>query len=139
MSVDVFDRPEGSIPPVRPAVDPQPRLRHTSAHPNNEAWSRMPFAAAWNVYIVRCNDGSLYCGIATDVARRLHEHNSGAQGAKYTRTRRPVELVYVEPAVSRGEALKREYAIKCLSVAAKHALITSQTADPGEPATTPVS
>lgn len=71
---------------------------------------------SWYVYILRCSDNSLYTGIATDVERRLDEHNNdNSLGAKYTRTRRPVKLVYQEQAGSRSEASKREYAIRKLS------------------------
>lgn len=65
------------------------------------------------VYMVRCRDGSLYTGWTTDPARRLAEHNSG-KGAKYTKSRRPVELVYVEEMDSREDALRREAGIKRL-------------------------
>ena len=49
---------------------------------------------AWHLYVVRCSDGTLYTGVTTDLDRRLHEHNVTKRGAKYTRTRRPVELVW---------------------------------------------
>ena len=62
-------------------------------------------------YIVRCNDGSLYTGWTNDLERRLEAHNSG-KGAKYTKTRRPVELVYFEEFKTKEEAMSREYAIK---------------------------
>ena len=62
-------------------------------------------------YIVRCNDGSLYTGWTNDLERRLEAHNSG-KGAKYTKTRRPVELVYFEEFETKEEAMSREYAIK---------------------------
>lgn len=78
----------------------------------------------WHVYILNCADNTLYTGIATDVDRRLQEHNSGNKaGAKYTRARRPVSLVYQEPCASRSEAAKREYEIKQLDRQAKEALI----------------
>ena len=67
----------------------------------------------WYLYILRCADGSLYTGITTDVERRLEEHRSG-KGAKYTRGRGPLELVYREVCGSHSEALKREYAVKQL-------------------------
>ena len=76
----------------------------------------------WTVYMVRCADGSLYTGVAKDVERRVSEHNAG-QGAKYTRGRGPVALVYREPARDRGAALKRELAIKQLRLAEKRCLI----------------
>lgn len=63
------------------------------------------------VYILRCADGTLYCGWTTDINKRLDVHNSG-RGAKYTRSRRPVELVYVEEYEDRHDALSREWHIK---------------------------
>lgn len=68
----------------------------------------------WWIYLVRCADGTLYTGIAKDVQARLHGHNRGV-GAKYTRGRTPVELVYRERAASRSAALRREHKIKRLS------------------------
>jgi putative endonuclease len=68
----------------------------------------------WVVYLVRCSDKSLYCGISNDVHRRLKEHNTG-RGAKYTRSRRPVELIDISPELPKGEALKLEYRIKKMS------------------------
>jgi putative endonuclease len=64
------------------------------------------------LYILECADGTLYTGIATDLERRLEEHNSSCRGAKYTRTRRPVKLVYSERYSDRSSASKREYHIK---------------------------
>jgi putative endonuclease len=81
-----------------------------------------PMADAWVVYIVRCRDGSLYTGIAKDADRRCAEHNAGA-GARYTRARRPVAVVYREPQPGRSEALKREAALKRLKRHAKEALV----------------
>ena len=77
----------------------------------------------WFVYIVRCQDLTLYTGITTDPTQRLIAHNSGATGAKYTRSRRPVSLVYLEETESRSTASKREYTIKQMSVSQKTALI----------------
>ena len=65
----------------------------------------------WVVYLVRCSDNSLYCGISNDFERRLIEHNSG-KGAKYTKSRRPVDLVGISPEMTKSEALKLEYRIK---------------------------
>ena len=82
---------------------------------------------AWNVYIVRCADGTLYTGIARDVARRVAEHNTDPRlAARYTRARLPVKLVYQESAESRSAASKREYEIKQLSRADKLALLTGR-------------
>jgi putative endonuclease len=75
----------------------------------------------WNVYIVRCADQTLYTGIARDLGQRITQHNAGT-GAAYTRARRPVILVHQESAPDRGAALRREAAIKRLTVAAKRAL-----------------
>lgn len=72
----------------------------------------------WRVYIVRCADGSLYTGITTDIVKRITAHNTG-NGARYTRSRRPVALVYIEPAETRSAAARREFAIKRMSVAGK--------------------
>ncbi len=76
----------------------------------------------WVVYLVRCADDTLYAGVATDVDARVAKHNDGS-GAKYTRTRRPVELVYVEPAADRSAALVREHAIKKMNADEKRRLI----------------
>ena len=64
------------------------------------------------LYIVECADKTLYTGIATDLKRRVKEHNSSEKGAKYTRTRRPVTLLYSEKYPDRSSASKREYEIK---------------------------
>jgi predicted GIY-YIG superfamily endonuclease len=72
----------------------------------------------WWVYLLRCEDGTLYCGIALDVEARLKQHQDG-KGAKYTRGRAPLELVYREACASRAAALRRERLIKRLSRAAK--------------------
>ena len=64
------------------------------------------------VYIVECADKTLYTGIATELDRRVEEHNSSEKGAKYTRVRRPVTLVYSEEYPDRSTASKREYQIK---------------------------
>lgn len=75
------------------------------------------------VYILECSDDSLYTGIAKDVDKRLEEHNSSDKGAKYTKARRPVKLVYKESSQDRSSASKREYAIKKLSRSKKLQLI----------------
>jgi len=75
----------------------------------------------WHIYILRCADGTLYTGIATDVAARLATHNAG-KGAKYTRGRLPVVLTYQEKAESHSAALKREHAIKRLTAVEKRRL-----------------
>ena len=81
----------------------------------------------WHVYIVRCSDGSLYTGIATDVERRVKEHNTrNLLAASYTRSRRPVVLVYQEPASTRSIASKREYQLKQMTRGEKDALVLKQ-------------
>lgn len=73
-------------------------------------------------YLVRCKDGSLYCGWTNDLDERIKAHNDG-KGAKYTRCRRPVKLVYYEEFLTKEEAMSREYAIKRLSRTQKLGLI----------------
>lgn len=75
-------------------------------------------------YIVKCSDETLYTGWTNNLRKRLEAHNSG-KGAKYTKNRRPVELVYFEEYDTKQEAMKREYAIKQLSRQKKLALIHS--------------
>jgi putative endonuclease len=85
-----------------------------------------PAAKPWHVYIVRCADGTLYTGVAIDVPQRVLQHNGKrANGARYTRTRRPVKLVYQERAANRSAACKREYRIKQLDRRAKLKLIAA--------------
>lgn len=74
------------------------------------------------VYVVECVDDSLYTGYTTDVDRRVAEHNDGT-GAKYTRSRRPVELVHVERYASRSAAMSREYEVKQFSRRQKERLV----------------
>lgn len=79
--------------------------------------------ATWFVYMLQCADGTLYTGITTDIDRRIAEHNGeGRLGARYTRSRRPVNLAYSEPVTSRAEASRREAAIKRLDRRRKQAL-----------------
>lgn len=75
----------------------------------------------WLLYILRCGDGSLYTGIAVDVQARLAMHRSG-KGAKYTRGRGPLELVYTEVCGSHSDALKRELEVKALPLEEKRKL-----------------
>lgn len=79
----------------------------------------------WSVYIVRCGDGSLYTGIATDVTRRLGEHQSGVIGAKYLRGREPLELVLERQVGDRSLASKIEYRIKKLPRREKEMVLES--------------
>ena len=75
------------------------------------------------VYILRCSDGTFYTGTAKDAAKRVSVHNSG-KGAKYTRSRLPVQTVYTERCASKGDALRTEYAVKRLSRREKEKRIT---------------
>jgi len=76
----------------------------------------------WCVYILRCADGTLYTGIAADLQRRLEAHRAG-QGARYTRGRLPVRVVYREPCANRSKASRREATIKRLPRRQKLALV----------------
>lgn len=86
--------------------------------------------APYYVYILRCADGSLYAGTTNDPAKRLATHNAG-KGAKYTRGRLPVCLVYCEACPDKPTALRREIALKRLPRARKLALIATQQNAPG--------
>lgn len=77
---------------------------------------------SWTVYILECFDKTYYCGITNDIDKRLAAHNSG-KGARYTKGRRPVILLYQEEASSKSSALKREYQIKQMSKKEKRELI----------------
>ena len=79
----------------------------------------------WFVYILECSDKTLYTGITNNLDKRLEQHNSGVDGAKYTRPRRPVKYVYQEKQVNRSVATKREMAIKKLKRTEKLKLIKS--------------
>ena len=85
-----------------------------------------PSGEEWFVYMVRCADGSLYTGIAKDVARRCRQHNAGT-ASRYTRSRFPVEPVYREADHTRSSALKREAAIKAMDRRSKLAMVRQRT------------
>lgn len=80
---------------------------------------------SWYVYMLRCRDDTLYTGITDDIPRRLQAHNSGV-GAKYTRGRGPLTLVYQEACATKSDALKREYAIKQLTKAQKETMLQKE-------------
>ncbi|NRH21451.1 GIY-YIG nuclease family protein [Candidatus Gracilibacteria bacterium] len=75
------------------------------------------------LYILRCADTTLYTGITTDLDRRITEHNESEKGAKYTRIRRPVEIIYSESFENRSEASRREYEIKKMTKKDKEILV----------------
>ena len=79
----------------------------------------------WFVYILRCSDGSLYTGVTTNLSRRVNEHNNSKKGAKYTRTRQPVQLVWSAECGSRSEAMKKEASIKKLDRPKKLLLVNN--------------
>ncbi|WP_286151926.1 GIY-YIG nuclease family protein [Sporofaciens musculi] len=76
-------------------------------------------------YILRCKDGTLYTGWTNNLKKRINAHNLG-KGAKYTKSRRPVKLVYCEEFSTREEAMKREYAIKRMKKKEKEKMVASQ-------------
>ncbi|HCM48820.1 MAG TPA: endonuclease [Colwellia sp.] len=79
---------------------------------------------AWWVYLLRCNDNSLYAGVTTDIHRRIDEHNNSKLGAKYTRARRPVSLAYLEAASNKSTACQKEYQIRHLTKFKKEQLVS---------------
>jgi len=78
----------------------------------------------WHLYVVKCGDDTLYTGITTDITRRVNEHNASSRGAKYTKTRRPVTLVYSKAYPNKSLAMKAEYRFKQLTRVEKLNLIT---------------
>ncbi len=80
----------------------------------------------YNLYIIRCADGSLYTGIAIDVARRIKEHETDSRGAKYLRGRGPLQLEYQERVGNRSDALRVEYRVKNLRRSAKESLVAGR-------------
>lgn len=84
----------------------------------------LPEKGQWLVYILQCKDNSYYTGITNDMATRLRAHETGV-GAKYTRGRQPLKLVYFECHTGKSQSLKREYEIKSLSRMQKQQLISS--------------
>lgn len=84
--------------------------------------------SSWRVYLLICSDGTLYCGVTTDLARRLAEHNAGlpGPGARYTSARRPVALAASAPSKDKGSALRLELAVKKQPRAAKLDFLLAQ-------------
>ena len=85
-------------------------------------------AKSWYFYVLQCADGTFYAGITTSLDRRLKEHNTSSRGAKYTRTRRPVEVVFWEYHENRSSALKREHSFKRLTRKQKEKLVIESRA-----------
>ncbi len=90
--------------------------------------TKLPGSEPWFVYILRCADGSFYTGVTTDIDRRRRQHNAGT-AARYTRSRRPIRVVYRETAASHSAALRREAAIKSLTRPQKIRLIRTKKQD----------
>jgi len=87
----------------------------------------------WTVYMIRCDDGSLYTGVSTDVERRFREHRDQTRGAKFFGGRKPLEVVYREGGHSRSSAARREAAIKKLGRNEKLELVEDYSAAPQQP------
>lgn len=106
-------------------------LSATETKPRAKAKAKIPPAPApaWSLYILECRDGSLYTGVTNDIDRRFLAHQEG-KASRYTRTRRPVVLVYREGCGSRSQALSRECAVKSLSRPRKNVLILTSQAAP---------
>ena len=83
----------------------------------------------WYTYMVRCNDNSLYTGVTTDLLRRVNEHNGDKKGAKYTRNKQPVILVYHQAQTNRSAACQYEYALKKLSKQQKETIVNEFTVE----------
>ncbi len=88
-------------------------------------------AAVWSLYILECSDGSFYTGVTNDLDRRFRMHQDG-KASRFTRTRRPVVLVYSETCGTRSQALTRECAVKALGRPAKEALVARGTEGSGK-------
>ncbi len=85
-----------------------------------------PVKTRWCLYVLECGDGTLYTGVTTDLARRVAQHNDG-KASSYTRSRRPVRLIYQERCRGRSDALKKEYAVKQLSKKDKEKYINKKS------------
>jgi len=96
------------------------RMKEKDGEPAPEA-AAVP-GAVWSLYILECRDGTFYTGVTTDIERRIRMHQEGT-ASRYTRTRRPVVLVYREECGTRSQALERECAVKSLSRERKEELI----------------
>ena len=96
--------------------------------PSTTAAAKRPSPASWFLYLIECADGSIYTGIARDVAARYAAHASG-KGARYTRSHPPVRLLASQPHPDRSSALKAEYRVKQLTAAEKRILVTQLSAE----------
>tara|TARA_R110000796_G_scaffold99266_1_gene207296 strand:- start:6 stop:257 length:252 start_codon:yes stop_codon:yes gene_type:complete len=80
----------------------------------------------WFLYVLQCADGSYYTGVTTDAERRVNEHNTSKRGAKYTKTRRPVVIIYLSEYESRSSAQKAEYKFKQLTRKQKEEIVNER-------------
>ena len=87
----------------------------------------MGFLDTWYLYVLLCADGTYYTGVTTDTKRRLHEHNATKRGAKYTKVRRPVKLVYEMDFINRSAVQRAEYKFKRLTRGQKIKIIEEYT------------
>lgn len=106
----------------KPGISPPARGGDGGAAASGTGGPRQAGEQVWGVYVVRCRDGSLYTGCTNRLKKRLADHDSG-RGAAYTRGRGPVTLLYWEPVEGRGEALRREAALKRLTRAEKLSVV----------------
>lgn len=116
---------------ARPIRTNRPAKEKREVPPSAGAASRQapPAAGGWTLYLLECRDGTFYTGIAKDLGRRLLQHNEG-RASRYTRSRRPVKILYQEPCENRSKALIREAAVKSLSRGEKEKLIKKESAKP---------
>ncbi|MGI9221070.1 MAG: GIY-YIG nuclease family protein [Woeseiaceae bacterium] len=103
-----------------------PKLRRQSGASSNSNTVLVVSVSTYSVYLLRCADGSLYTGIATDVARRICEHEKSARGAKYLRGRGPLQLAYEQEVGNRSDASRVEGFIKSLAKKEKEALVAGR-------------
>lgn len=102
------------------------KMKAKEEHPASD--SAQAEGAVWSLYILECCDGSFYTGVTNDVERRLRKHQEGT-ASRYTRTRRPIVLVYLEECGTRSQSLARECAVKSLSRRRKEDLISRRKSD----------
>lgn len=99
-------------------------MKEKEEHPAPQA-TAVAQGAVWSLYVLECSDGSFYTGVTTDIDRRFREHQEG-KASRYTRTRRPVVLVYREACGTRSQSLARECAVKSLSRERKEELVAGR-------------
>lgn len=112
---------------VKQKQTPRPYIRMLSGMQRKQKAAGRKRAEKWFLYMLKCADQSLYTGIAKDVEKRFKVHSSG-KGARYTRTRLPLEIVYRETCQSRTDALVRELKVKKMTAKKKHGLVDAYRA-----------